>query len=160
MNTSQQFQWRLAKRSRVRLFENLRATGIVSRRIVRGASIRHWAACVGLRAKLVRLPFGKGASMLKNILLVAMTTVFAWTGSVFADTLSGTIHHKDGSKVKKTAKITNSWNSDHAKYTADGEYKIDFKGKVGKKVTIYVNGDKYTEIEVKGDTKLDIKLKK
>ena len=92
--------------------------------------------------------------MLKNFLLVAMTTVFAWTGSVFADTLSGTIHHKDGSKVKKTAKITNSWNSDHAKYPADGEYKIDFKGKVGKKVTIYVNGDKYTEIEVKGDTKL------
>ncbi len=92
--------------------------------------------------------------------LVALTTVILSAGTCLADTLSGTIVHKDGSKVRKTAKITNSWNSDHAKYLADGEYKIDFKGKVGKKVTIYVNGDKYTEIEVKGDTKLDIKLKK
>ncbi len=98
--------------------------------------------------------------MLKNLFLIALTTVILSVGTCLADTLSGTIHHKDGSKVKKTAKITNSWNSDHATYPADGEYKIDFKGKVGKKVTIYVNGDKYTEIEVKGDTKLDIKLKK
>ena len=98
--------------------------------------------------------------MLKNLFLVVLTTVILWTGTCLADTLSGTIVHKDGSKVLKTAKITNSWNSDHATYPKDGEYKIDFKGKVGKKVTIYVNGDKYTEIEVKGDTKLDIKLKK
>ena len=98
--------------------------------------------------------------MLKNILLVVLTTMLLWTSTCLADTLSGTIVHKDGSKVKKTATIKNSWNSDHATYPADGEYKIDFKGKVGKKVTIYVNGDKYTEIEVKGDTKLDIKLKK
>lgn len=98
--------------------------------------------------------------MLKNILLVAIVAVFTWTGTAFADTLSGTIHHKDGSKVLKTAKITNSWNSERGTYPADGEYKIDFKGKVGKKVTIYVNGDKYTEIEVKGDTTLNIKLTK
>ena len=98
--------------------------------------------------------------MLKNTFLVALTTLILWTNAALADTLSGTIVHKDGSKVAKTAKITTSWNSEHGKYSADGEYKIDFKGKVGKKVTIYVNGDKYTEIEVKGDTTLDIKLKK
>lgn len=98
--------------------------------------------------------------MLKKQFLVVLATLILSTGSSLADTLSGTIVHKDGSKVLKTAKITNSWNSDHATYPKDGEYKIDFKGKVGKKVTIYVNGDKYTEIEVKGDTKLDIKLKK
>jgi len=98
--------------------------------------------------------------MLKNILLVAVTIVFAWTGSVFADTLSGTIHHKDGSKVAKTAAITTSWNSERGTYPANGEYKIDFKGKVGKRITIYVNGDKYTVIEVKGDTTLNINLTK
>lgn len=98
--------------------------------------------------------------MLKNMFLVALTTVFLWTGTCLADTLSGTIHHKDGSKVAKTAKITTSWNSERGTYPADGKYIIDFKGKVGKKVTIYVNGDKYTEIEVKDDTKLDIKLTK
>ena len=96
--------------------------------------------------------------MLKNMFLVVLTTVFLWTSSCLADTLSGTIVHKDGSKVLKTAKITNSWNSEHGTYPKDGEYKIDFKGKVGKKVSIYVNGYTYTEIEVKGDTKLDIKL--
>lgn len=98
--------------------------------------------------------------MFKNKFLVSLAIVILWSGTCLADTLSGTIVHKDGSKVKKTSKITNSWNSDHATYPKDGEYKIDFKGKVGKKVTIYVDGDKYTEIEVKGDTKLDIKLKK
>lgn len=98
--------------------------------------------------------------MLKNLFLVALTTVLLWTGTCLADTLSGTIVHKDGSKVAKTAKITTSWNSQRGTYPKDGEYKLDFKEKVGKKVTIYVNGDKYTEIEVKGDTKLDIKLTK
>ena len=51
--------------------------------------------------------------MLKNMFLVTLTTVLLWTSSCLADTLSGTIVHKDGSKVLKTAKITNSWNSEH-----------------------------------------------
>jgi len=98
--------------------------------------------------------------MVKNALIAVIVTVGLLAGTSFADTLSGTIHHKDGSKVLRTAKITTSWNSEKGTYPADGEYKIDFKGKVGKKITIYVNGDKYTEIEVKGDTKLNIKLTK
>ena len=93
-------------------------------------------------------------------LLTVVVVLFLSAGVSLADTLSGTIHHKDGSKVNKTAKISTSWNGEQATYPASGEYKIDFKGKVGKKVTVYVNGEKYTEIEVKGDTKLDIQLRR
>ncbi len=97
--------------------------------------------------------------MFKNMTLAIAAMVFL-TGNAFADKLCGTIVHKDGSKVKKTAKISTSWNSKTGKYTNDGEYELDFGGKVDKKITVYVNGDKYTEIVVKGDTKLDTKLKK
>lgn len=98
--------------------------------------------------------------MLKKCVFLCVVSVAFLTRAVFADTLSGTIHHKDGSKVLKTAAITTSWNSERGTYPANGEYKIDFKGKVGKRITVYVNGDKYTEIEVKGDTTLNIKLTK
>jgi len=93
-------------------------------------------------------------------LLTVVVVLFLSAGVSLADTLSGTIHHKDGSKVNKTAKISTSWNGEQATYPASGEYKIDFKGKVGKKITIYVNGDTYTVIEVKGDTRLNIRLTK
>jgi hypothetical protein len=99
--------------------------------------------------------------MLRRQVLAAAVALMFGAGAAFAeDTLSGTIVHKDGSKVKKTAAITTSWNSARGTYPADGEYEIDFGGKVGKKITVYVNGDKYTEITVKGHTKLNIKLKK
>lgn len=98
--------------------------------------------------------------MLK-ILAVSVAMSFMLLPQVsFADKLYGTIVHKDGSKVKKTRKISTSWNSKTAKYTADGEYELDFGKKVGKKITVYVDGETYTEIEVKGDTKLNIELKK
>jgi len=92
--------------------------------------------------------------------LAAALLVSASSGSAFADELYGTILHKDGSKVAKTARISTSWNGETVRYPANGEYRLDFKGKVGKKVTVYVNGEKYTEIEVKGDTKLDIQLRR
>jgi hypothetical protein len=78
------------------------------------------------------------------------------TTPLFADTLYGTIRYKDGSKDKGVSAITTSWNSERGKNDGNGNYTLDFKGKVGKKITVYVNGKKLTEIEVKGDTKLDI----
>jgi len=97
--------------------------------------------------------------MLKKMLTVAVVLFLSASVSL-ADTLSGTIHHKDGSKVNKTAKISTSWNGELGTYPASGQYKIDFKGKVGQKITIYVNGDTYAVVEVKGDTKLNIRLTK
>lgn len=99
--------------------------------------------------------------MMSRLRFLALATAVLMTGGICAgDTLSGTIVHKDGTKVKKTAKITTSWNSERGTYPADGQYKIDFKGKVGKKITVYVNGDKYDEVMVKGDTTLNIKLRR
>lgn len=97
--------------------------------------------------------------MLRRLTLAA-GCVMLFASSAYADKLYGTILHKDGSKVAKTARISTSWNSNTGRYTANGEYELDFGGKVGKKFTVYVNGDKYTEIEVKGDTRLDIRLRK
>jgi hypothetical protein len=93
-------------------------------------------------------------------MLVAAAVLLSFTETAMADKLYGTIVHKDGSKVLKTKSIKTSWNSKSAKYTKDGEYELDFGEKVGKKVIVYVDGDKYTDIEIKGDTRLDIKLKK
>ena len=83
--------------------------------------------------------------MFKKLLSVVVV-LFLSAGVSLADMLSGTIHHKDGSKVNKTAKVSTSWNGEVATYPASGEYKIDFKGKVGKKITIYVNGDKHKHL--------------
>ena len=77
--------------------------------------------------------------------------------SAMADSLYGTIKFKKRAKEKDITIINTSW--DYAK-TADldknGNYKIDFGEKVDKKITVYVNGNKYKEVEIKGDTKLDI----
>ena len=75
-----------------------------------------------------------------------------------ADTLQGTCTRKDGSKVDGTVTISTSWNSEKA-YPKNGKYKLDFKGKVGKEITVYVNGEKYTTVKVSGDTQLNIVVK-
>ena len=79
-------------------------------------------------------------------------------GSALADSLYGTIKYKDGSKDRGVAAITTSWNSRRGKNDGKGNYRLDFKGKVGKEITVYVNGKRYTKITVKGDTKLNIRI--
>jgi hypothetical protein len=84
------------------------------------------------------------------ILATALATVAS------ADSLYGTIKFRDGSKDKGTTSVKTDWNGNKAKLDGRGGYKLDFGGKVGKKVIVYVEGKKYTEIEVKGDVRLDI----
>ena len=91
-----------------------------------------------------------------KIVLSSILALFFIGGAGLADSLYGSIKYKDGSKDKGTAAITTSWNRERGKNDGNGFYTLDFKGKVGKKITVYVNGTKYTEIEVNGDTKLDI----
>lgn len=95
--------------------------------------------------------------MLK-IMCCAVVALCFTTTSALADNLHGTIKYKDGSKDKGVSAITTSWNGERGKNDGNGNYTLDFKGKVGKKVTVYVNGKKYTEIEVKGDTELNITI--
>lgn len=86
----------------------------------------------------------------------SFASILLLAGSVYADTLSGSIKFKDGSTDKGTTRISSSWNSKTGKSDGKGNYTLDFGGKVGKKVTIFVNGKKYTEVEVKGDARLNI----
>lgn len=99
--------------------------------------------------------------MLKVFTTVAL--ILAFSLSVMADSLYGTVKFqdkekgKDGAEEKKKIVINTSW--DYAKVAEldeKGNYKIDFGEKVGQKISVFINGNKYTEIEIKGDTKLDI----
>ncbi len=90
-------------------------------------------------------------SLVSSLVLVAVLVTAAT-----ADSLFGTVHFKDGSKDRGTTRITQSWNSKHAKLDGRGNYTLDFGGKVGTKITVYVEGKRYAEVEVKGDTRLDV----
>ena len=94
----------------------------------------------------------------KPFVLSVALCLSAFTADLLADSLYGTCVRKDGSKVDGTVKISTDWNDEKA-YPKNGQYRLDFGGKVGKKVTVYVNGSKYTTITVKGDTELNIKMK-
>lgn len=91
---------------------------------------------------------------LATAILGAIVFLFA-ANATFADSLHGSCKRKDGSKVDGTVTISTSWNNKKA-YPKNGLYRLDFGGDVGKEITVYVNGDRYTVIKVKGDTRLDI----
>jgi len=86
--------------------------------------------------------------------------LFLWlgAGSALADSLYGTCKRKDGSKVDGTVRVSTSWNGKKA-YPKNGHYCLNFGSKVGKRVTVYVNGSTYCTVEVKGDTELNIVVK-
>lgn len=91
-----------------------------------------------------------------SLLILLLSTL------VLADSLYGTVTYKNKSTEQKNTNkkaliINTSWDYGRtAQIDEKGNYKIDFQTKVGEKVSVFVNGNKYTEIEIKGDTKLDI----
>lgn len=89
-------------------------------------------------------------------LLVLCTAVLACSAT-YADSLYGKCTHKDGSKAGKSNHISTSWNSKRA-YPENGTYKLDFGGKVGKRITVYCNGTKVGTVYVSGSTRLDIRV--
>ena len=92
--------------------------------------------------------------MIKRVCLAIILTCL-FVSAAFADSIYGTCKRKDGSKVNGTAKITTSWNKKYA-VPKNGKYRLDFGGTVGKKITIYVDGNSYTTIFVKRNTELNI----
>jgi len=95
--------------------------------------------------------------MLKvKVLFNVFLCFFILTSFAMADSLYGTVRFKDGSKDRGTTRITTSWNSKVADLDGNGRYTLDFGGSVGRRITVYVNGSRYTEITVNGDTRLDI----
>ena len=100
-----------------------------------------------------------GARRVCSLVKHGLAVLIAFAAGILpttADSLYGSITFKDKSKDKGTTAITTSWNSAKGKSDGNGMYKIDFGGKVGKRVTVYVNGKRYSEALVKGDTELDI----
>ncbi len=84
-----------------------------------------------------------------GVLLVLLSA----TAVANADVLFGKCNPKDG------ARISTSWNSKQS-YSRNGEYELDFGGKVGATITVYVNGTRYKTIKVDGATKLNIDARK
>lgn len=92
-------------------------------------------------------------------LLTALLAFTMLASITHADSVYGTCRYNDGSKVDGTVTIATSWNSQKA-FPKAGKYEINFGRTVGKKITIYVNGNKYTTIYVNGRTELNIKVPK
>lgn len=96
--------------------------------------------------------------MNRRLIVSVAAAAALWTSTVMADALYGTCKYKDGSKADGTVTVSTSWNSKKA-FPKNGQYRLDFGGTVGKTITVYVNGDRYTTIEVRGETRLDITVR-
>ena len=71
--------------------------------------------------------------------------------------LYGSAQRRDGSSIDGTATVSSSWNSNKA-YPRNGRYSLDLGSNPRQKVTLYVDGNRYVEIFVDGDTAVDIRL--
>lgn len=69
--------------------------------------------------------------------------------------ISGSANRKDGSKVNGTMTVSTSWNSNKA-YPKNGSYTLDLGSNPKSRVTVYVDGMKYTEIHVDGSARVNI----
>lgn len=72
-------------------------------------------------------------------------------------TIYGTAVRRDGSKIDGTATVSTSWNSNKA-YPRQGQYRLDLGSDPRKRITVYVDGNRYADVMVTGDTRLDIRL--
>lgn len=91
----------------------------------------------------------------KTALTVGMLWFALAATSGRADTIYGECRHKDGSKAGGSTRISTSWNSKTTS-PANGRYVLDFGGKVGKTITVYINGTTVGRVSVSGQTRLDL----
>lgn len=71
--------------------------------------------------------------------------------------LHGNAQRRDGSKIDGTATVSTSWNGTKG-FPRNGQYSLDLGSNPRQKITVYVDGMRYSEIHVDGDTRLDIHL--
>jgi len=91
---------------------------------------------------------------IRTLLVTAILSLGICSMSV-ADSLYGSIKYKDGSKADGTAGVSTSWNGKKG-YAKNGEYELDFGGKVESRITVYVKGTKVGTVFVSGRTRFDI----
>lgn len=87
--------------------------------------------------------------------LIACVLCVVLASAACADSLSGSIKYKDGSKAGSEIGVSTSWNSKKA-YPKNGFYRLDFGGKVGTTISVYVKGTRVGRVLVSGDTRLNI----
>ncbi len=68
----------------------------------------------------------------------------------------GSAVRSDGSKVDGTMRVSTSWNSNTA-YPRGGQYRLDLGSNPNKKITVYVDGNSYTDVFVNGDACVNIR---
>jgi len=90
-----------------------------------------------------------------TILCLAATTTPAHAKNAC---IYGSAVNSDGSKIDGTATVSTSWNSKKA-YPRNGKYRLCLGSVPNARITIYLNGQRYAEIYVDGDTRLDIRRK-
>ena len=69
----------------------------------------------------------------------------------------GSAVRSDGSRIDGTARVSTSWNSNVA-FPRNGQYRLDLGSNPRKSITVYVDGNYYTEVHVDGDTCIDIRV--
>ena len=62
----------------------------------------------------------------------------------------------DGSKVNGTMTVSTSWNGNKA-FPRNGQYQLDLGGNPRQRITVYVDGMRYAEVYVDGNTCVDIR---
>ncbi len=92
--------------------------------------------------------------MMKSILLgCALALVSTATHSAC---LYGSAVNSDGSKIDGSAKVSTSWNGKQA-FPRNGKYQLCLGSNPKASITVYLDGRKYTQIHVNGDTRLDLR---
>ncbi|MCI5209224.1 MAG: hypothetical protein D3910_10615 [Candidatus Electrothrix sp. ATG2] len=94
---------------------------------------------------------------MKNTIIIAFLLSLFSATTVFAGDacLHGTAKWRGGSKIDGSSRISTSWNDKEA-YPKNGNYRLCMGSNPKQKITIYLNGKKYTEMYIDGDTRLDI----
>mgnify|MGYP007130728987 CR=1 FL=1 len=70
----------------------------------------------------------------------------------------GSANRGDGSKVDGTMRVSTSWNGNEA-FPRNGQYRLDLGSNPRQRITVYVDGMRYTEIHVDGDVRVDIRTR-
>ena len=78
------------------------------------------------------------------------------SSTAFGACLYGTAVNSDGSKINGSAKVSTSWNGKVA-YPRNGKYELCLGSNPKASITVYLDGRKYTQIYVSGDTRLDMR---
>ena len=97
---------------------------------------------------------------MKRLFVFVLVSIFMVSGLAYASDacIYGTAVYPDGSKSDGESSISTSWNNKRA-YPENGKYRLCLGSNPEKTITIYVNGSKYKEVYVNGDTRVDIVIR-